>query len=443
MKTNVRVTAPKLTNHHNRAVQTINPRQELRLSVMACLLGEDQFYEKGNVTAARIHELVGALAKRSPNEVVGIGLDARARMHLRHVPLYIAVALWEHGHKDAAAALLTGVLQRADEITEVVAMWWRNGRRMLPNTMKKVLEHALTMKFGEHQLSKYHSNQSGQTVKLRDILRLVHPKPIDAEQAAMFKRIIKDELKMPDSWETAIMQAGNDKALKDTEWERLLTEGKLPDFAFLRNLRNLTNAGVSQEVLEKHIRERTFDKVLPFRFVAAARAVPNLEPVLDEQMIKAAKAMPKLKGKTVVVVDISVSMRGKLSEKSDLTRLDAAASLAAIVREASERVEVWSFNSDAHKLAPRHGMAMVDQFVCDGGTYLGRSMETINMATKYDRVIIITDGETSDRPPAPNGKGYIINVAAYGHAVSFGEYVEIAGWSENVLQYITALEEQE
>lgn len=55
------------------------------------------------------------------------------------------------------------------------------------------------------------------------------------------------------------------------------------------------------------------DRVLPFRYVAAARAAPQFEPVLDAVLVKAIGELPVLRGRTVVLVDVSGSMDVKLS----------------------------------------------------------------------------------------------------------------------------------
>jgi hypothetical protein len=44
--------------------------------------------------------------------------------------------------------------------------------------------------------------------------------------------------------------------------------------------------------------------------------------------------------------------------------------------------------------------------------------------------------------PAPNGKGDVINVASYDNAVGDGKWTHIDGWSESVIEYIRALEQQ-
>lgn len=81
-------------------------------------------------------------------------------------------------------------------------------------------------------------------------------------------------------------------------------------------------------------------RVLPFRFLAAARHAPQREEVLEGAMFKCLATQPKLAGKTVLVVDVSGSMQGRLARNSDLDRIDTAAGLAILARETCEDVVV-------------------------------------------------------------------------------------------------------
>jgi hypothetical protein len=101
-------------------------------------------------------------------------------------------------------------------------------------------------------------------------------------------------------------------------------------------------------------------KALPFRYVAAARAVPAWEPQIDQAMQVALAGLDKLPGSTVVLVDVSGSMDAKLSEKSDLQRIDAAAALAVLVRGVCQECRVFSFSNAVVEVPPRSGMALID-----------------------------------------------------------------------------------
>src|SRR5688572_12590098 len=168
LNTTTRRTAP--TTHEGAAAATLTPEQELRRSVMACLLWEDTFYEQGETVAQRIERLVSLVP---PALVAALAIEAREDMHLRHVPLWLARALafGDAGRRRHVAAVLERVVQRPDELTELLAMYWKGGKRPLAAQVKKGLGYALKQ-FNEYALAKYNRKDP---VRLRDVLFLTHP----------------------------------------------------------------------------------------------------------------------------------------------------------------------------------------------------------------------------------------------------------------------------
>jgi len=225
-----------------------------------------------------------------------------------------------------------------------------------------------------------------------------------------------------------------------------MVEKKLGALAFLRNLRNMLQAGISEDTIRGYAKNVDVTKVLPFRYIAAARIVPQLEDMLEDMMLRSLETATKLPGKTVLLVDVSGSMFGaKVSAKSDLDRFDAAAALAILCREICEEVEIYSFSSNGPvRVQPRRGMALVEAIKSSqphGGTMLGKAVKSINANVSYDRVLVFTDEQSRDTVPSPTGKGYMINVAAYEHGVSSGRgWENITGFSEAIISYIQAIE---
>src|SRR6185369_15963525 len=143
---------------------------------------------------------------------------------------------------------------------------------------------------------------------------LSHAKPRDAAQAGVWKKLIWGRLTTPDTWEVAL-SSGADKR---EAWERLLREQKVGALALLRNLRNMREAGVNEKLVINALREMKTDRVLPFRFIAAARHAPQHEPELEQAMFRSLKSQAPLRGTTALVVDTSPSMwMARLSRNSD------------------------------------------------------------------------------------------------------------------------------
>jgi 60 kDa SS-A/Ro ribonucleoprotein len=414
----------------------IRPALRLRRSVLACLLWENQFYEDGIEIARRIAELV---PKVPVEEVAALAIEAREQMMLRHVPLLLVREMARHKtHRVLVSETLARVIQRADELAEFVAIYWKDGRVPLSSQIKKGLAAAFP-KFDEYQLAKY---DRGGPIKLRDVLFLCHAKPRDAAQAGLWKRLIWGRLPRPDTWEVAL-SAGADP--RDA-WQRLLTENRLGALALLRNLRNIREAGVDEECVLSALHSLNTARVLPFRFLGAARQAPQWEGVLEEAMLKCIGEQEKLPGKTIVLVDVSGSMTGSLSRRSEMLRTDAAYGLAILLRETAETVSVFSFSRDLVEVPARRGFALRDAI--DGSqphsaTYLGKALEELNHNATYDRLIVISDEQAHDSVPAPKGRVYLINVATYENGVGYSGWTRIDGWSESVVEYIRTLETME
>ena len=420
--------------HKGAPARNISPELQLRRSVLACLLWESQFYEDGVEIAGRIAELVPKVAAE---KVAALAIEGRERMKLRHAPLLLVREMARHKtHRALVSETLVRIIQRADELAEFVAIYRKDGRVPLSGQVKKGLATAFP-KFDEYQLAKY---DRGGPIKLRDVLFLCHAKPRDQAQADVWKKLVSGSLTTPDTWEVAL-SSGADKC---EAWERLLREQKLGALALLRNLRNMCEAGVDESLVLSALGSMSTARVLPFRFLAAARYAPQWEEALEQAMLKCVAETEKLPGKTIVLVDVSGSMTAPLSRRSEMQRTDAAYGLAVLLREIAEKVAVYSFSDNLVEVPARRGFALrdaVDVSQRHNSTQLGNAVEKLNRNEKCDRLIVITDEQAHDKVPAPSGKGYLINVASYKNGVGYGKWMHIDGWSEAVIEYIRALEQ--
>jgi 60 kDa SS-A/Ro ribonucleoprotein len=423
-----------IKTHEGAPARIINPEQQLRRSVMACMLWEGEFYESGEDISERI---VNAVSQVKPEKVRDIAIEAREQMKSRHVPLLIARAMAKlPTHKHLVAETLERIIQRPDELTEFVAIYWKEGKQPLSAQVKRGLGLAF-QKFNEYSLAKY--NRDG-AVKLRDVLFLSHAKPKDTEQADLWKRLVEKKLETPDTWEVELSASKDKKA----SWKRLLKENKLGALALLRNLRNMEQASVNESLVRAALLGADPSRVLPFRFIAAARYAPKYEPELELCLFKCTESLPKLNGKTIVLVDVSCSMDAPMSSKSDMQRIDAACGLAMVLRQICENVEVLTFSQSLAKVPPRRGFALRDAIVQSqphGSTNLGEAVTYINKNISYDRMVIITDEQSASAVGGPKTKGYVINVASNKNGIGYGPWIHLDGFSESIVSYIAALED--
>ncbi len=225
------------------------------------------------------------------------------------------------------------VVKRPDDMTEIMSYLINKSQlkrnldgstvhvnKAIPNQIKKGLAHAFT-KFDEYQLDKYNSKKK--EVKLLDVMRLVHPKPLDQEQAELWGRLKTDTLKTAETWEKKQSVAGQGnktkaevEQAKKENWEELILSKKLPYMAGLRNIRNIIQSNISSEAhnsLQNYLSNENAvlsSKQFPFRFWSAYKAITTagLDPFEVKKYTKAigkalyysGKNVPKLKGRTLI-----------------------------------------------------------------------------------------------------------------------------------------------
>ncbi len=438
----------------NKAAKSTDESKLKRL-VMTCLLWEDNAYVDGNSISQQISELIPNV---SPETVSEMAIQARFEQKLRHVPLFICREMARHdSHKGLVAKTLERVIHRPDELTEFLSIYWKdNDDKTISAQVKKGLALAFR-KFNEYQLAKFNRDKD---VKLKDVMKLCHPKPLNEEQSALWKRLLNDELQTPDTWEVAYSKCTSQQEKKDV-WERLLNENKLGSFAFLKNLRNMGLVNVSPKLVREKLANMNPEMLLPIDFLKAATHAPDYIRELEQGMFKCAEKFKKLKGKTILIVDVSGSMAQPLSLKSDFNRLEAAISMSILVSEICESVTIYatagSSKTRIHntkKVKPYRGFALVDEInqaynsLGKMGIFTAQCLEYIKQQENEvpDRIIVFSDSQDQDihnKIPKPFGKrNYIVDVSSHKNGINYtGVWTsEISGWSEGFLNYITEVE---
>lgn len=275
------------------------------------------------------------------------------------------------------------------------------------------------------------------------MLRLVHPKPKDDAQSAAWKGLIDGTIESADTWEVGLSSGETKKtdAEKLAVFVRLINENKMGAMALLRNLRNLQSWGADVDMVRDALNRMDCRRVLPFRFITAAKAVPHWEHMLEQPFMRSFADVDKLDGKTIILVDVSGSMSERVSSKSDVTRMDAACALAMIARECFDDVSLWTFSTRLVAIPSRNAFALRDAIITSqphDSTRLGAAVTVL--AGKYDRLIVITDEQSHDMVPTPTAKGWMINPASETNGVGYGQWQRVDGWSESTIEYIIANE---
>ena len=385
MKLNTAVISSAILTHEGGSATPTDAFHELKRAVLTCMLWEDSFYEKGSDVAARIADLI---TKVKPEQVAAMAVEARDRMNLRHVPLFLCNELSKiKGAGRLTAETLAHVIQRADELTEFLAIYWRDKKHPLSAGVKRGLAAAFP-RFDAYRLAKYNRDSK---IKLRDVLFLCHAKPKDDEQSSLWKRLIDGTLESPDTWEVEL-SAGKDK--RET-FERLMREGKLGGMALLRNLRGMLDAKVDQGLIRDRLVQGAA-RAFPYRFVVAAKHAPQIESDIEVAMFKAIENVATLPGKTGLLVDVSGSMDYRLGNqkesrtifqsehvaaKTETSRIDVACGLAILLREKAEYVSIVTFSNSAVEIPPRRGFALRDAIYQQPTARLHRARRGVERAS--------------------------------------------------------------
>jgi len=259
------------------------------------------------------------------------------------------------------------------------------------------------------------------------------------------------------TWEDALSLAGSE-VNKAALWEAIIPS--MGYMALLRNLRNFDEAGVSDAVADT-VSQRLADpdrvarsRQFPYRFLAAYEQAPSLRwgPALDKALNLSLANVPKLNGRTLVLIDTSASMQGGLSAKSKMTPGKAAA-IFGVVLAARCGADVYGFADGVFRHDVPKGASVireVDRFVKRTGEVgHGTNMAGSIRATfqGHDRVFLISDMQTRDSGTSSavpvTVPLYGFNLGGYRHgayAAGFSNRHEFGGLTDATFKIIPILE---
>lgn len=275
-------TGSEIVNDYGGKAFTMTPEMELYSLVCTSMMDGKDNPDK----LQRIDKLMG---KVSHQFVAQLAVYARNILNLRSIPIVLAVKLAKiHSGDNLVSKLISGIVNRPDEITELLSFYQlENGRgdakklgKLSNQVAKGIRDIFESGKFNEYQFAKY--NNTAKDVKLRDAIFLSHPKPRWTAQKELFEKIINNTMEVPYTWETQLSKAGqadSPATTKKAVWEELIDAGTVGYMALLRNLRNILQAGVDTEHLSEVcsiISDRAQvlrSKQLPFRFLSAYRSL--------------------------------------------------------------------------------------------------------------------------------------------------------------------------
>lgn len=468
--------AMKTTNKSGHAAYRMDEKTKLVTMALTTMLGEPKYY--GDNTSALVRTARNLCRAGHGEFVAKLAVWARTKGKLRSVShALVAVCAYEcsgqvgkDGMSFVRKAAHDIASMRGDDGSEMLATYWAlNGKESKhPHALQRGIRDALEVA-KPYAIAKYQGGN--RDVKMRDVLRLTHPDAMRDDTTEAMGKALDGTLPFPKSWETELSERGNTAEV----WNELIAENKVGYMACLRNLRNIVKSGADMKPVLERIQDRESvlnSRQLPFRFYSAyamlAReglASTSIMRALDRALTISCMNVERLPGKTAVLIDVSGSMSSRVSGKSIVSCADIAGILGAMASHISDDALVIAFNHSA-EVIPMTGLTVLaDKKMLPmpgGGTDMAAGFEKL-MTTGFDadRVIVLSDNEV-------NGGGWwgrdnkkviqhnldlyrkkvghdvwchAIDLQGYGTQQFAGDKVNIiAGWSEQVLKFVSLAE---
>lgn len=349
---------PTAVNKMGEKAYVLDPKEEFVATILTTFL-QPSYYEKEKETVARIKT---AMSKVDPLFAAKAALYARDDANMRSVTHLIAGELPSRiVGQHWAKRFYRKIAVRPDDMAEIVAYYYNvirggKGHMTLPNSMKKGFREKLAS-MDPYLIDKYKMERK--QFSLSALVKLLHPTPTQINAEA-YKRLLEGK-SLAGLYTSKILEkemsktGGKDKtvaqvnAAKEEAISSVIGNVKgMPIFNLIRNLRNIilyapgqVDEACRQLVIEDKILK---SRLLPFRFLSAYEEINKMTapttstrsavmfedeiatrqvtaaelPVLKTKVMTALeKAMeiscsniPKLEGRTAILIDHSGSMRG-------------------------------------------------------------------------------------------------------------------------------------
>lgn len=438
---------PDARNSKGAAAFTRDARSELFLLAVSNFTREETHHETGLQRDTRITELAQQVVAQDARWLLRCVPWLREVANMRSVSVMLGI----EGAKAMVANKIPGgrrlidmALARADEPEEAIAYWVSSYGQRMPHAIKRGIGDAVSRLYTQRAVVRYDNNMDPlqRPWTFGGVIDYVGPAAISAAQVDLFKYLVtkskrRSELVIPDSLDMIIANKALQHAALSTpdvllnatrvrlagmRWQdvKSLAGKRVPAKALwtslianmgymakLRNLRNFDEAGLDRDLIDSisaqlsDPAEVADSRQLPMRFLAAHREVKthNWSLALERALELSLRTVPRLPGRTLVLIDTSYSMNDRLSEKSTLQRWDAAVIFGLAQARACETADVVSFSSTTKVFPKVPGESLlrsIDRWK-DTGFFINSNTATRRAVQDHyrghDNVVIVTDEE--------------------------------------------------
>ena len=424
------------------------PKSELFLLAVSNMVGEDTFYEKSAERDKRFSGLITKIVKEDPDWIARFVPFLRNEMNMRSASIVMAVEYVVAGGPSGRTVINSAIV-RADEPAEVLGYYRARYGRNVPQPIKRGVADAVRRLYTERNALKYDGDTRG--YRMGDVIDIVHPEPKADWQSFLFRYVIdrrhnrpmpatgafegnlptifkhRQLLEIPVADRRAMLDRSDFSQILDeagATWEFVsgwlqgpmdakAWEAIIPSMgymALLRNLRNFEEAKVSAEVMSKVYaklsdpEEVAKSRQLPIRFYSAFKNTQGFgsKAVLEAAMQGTLQNVPALKGKTLILVDQSGSMKSPFSKNGKIQMADAAALFGAALALRAESADLYGYGTvyQQFKFTQATPVLKLTEDIAGyngGGTNTFQTLDaTFN---GHDRVIILTDEQAFGYSP--------------------------------------------
>jgi hypothetical protein len=336
--------------------------------------------------------------------------------------------------------MISGAFRRADEPGALLEYWFRHHGRTMPKPIKHGVADAVQNLYDEPALSAYDTVAAG--IRFGDVIDFVHPRPATAHQRELFDHARtrrRPYAEVPASlpllraqallYSLAPEQRRELLAAPDLagrfagagmtadllgpwllgEADRRAWEAVLPSMGYadrLDRLHELDACGLSREAVRRLGAELADparikrERIRPLRLYDAARQTPSrvwatvraLTAPLEQAMEASLANVPSLPGRTLIVIDRSVSMFTQVARGSAVTVADRAAVFGTALALRAEEANLVQFGTSHREVEFAAGEPLAT--VLPRFWQLGDGNAADAVAAHFrghDRVVIITD----------------------------------------------------
>ncbi len=413
-------------NNQQAPAYSYKPKHKLaQLAVTGCL--NQTYYADAETQLAEVLKLVAEL---DAHYVAKAAVYARKKGHMKDMPALLLAALAAQ-RSSLVPALFAEVVDNGKMLRTFVQILRSGvtGRKSLGSQPKRLVQTWLNSASERQLLQAAVGNQPS----LADVVKMVHPKPVEAWREAFFAWLIgkpADAAALPPLTRALLaFRSGASSELPDVPFQLLGNEtlnaaqwaelaGRMGWQALRMNLNTLQRHGAFEIRGCAHIvAARLADaeaiakaRVYPYQLLAAYRMAGDGVPVVVREALQDALELslanvPALSGNVVVCPDVSGSMASPVTgyrqgATTAVRCIDVAALVAAAILRKQPHAQVLPFENKVVKvtLNPRDSVMSNAQKLAaigGGGTSCSAPLKQLADArAKVDTLILVSDNES-------------------------------------------------